>query len=606
MRTNRFLLALALPLLLAGCAKDGGGPETPDGEIDFTIAFDGMTDPTDPQTRVSIDAAFENAWENGDKIGIFAVASGVNHIENVALTYTETTPGDPSTGAWTVDPIYWPKGVASLDFYAYYPYDEDYDDPDDINAFLVASDQTGDGFKSSVVMTAEASGEARGNNVSLTFRHATALVQFKVDDAVGLIDPATPITVTLRGVNPAPLATDPIAAVDVAMHRVATTDPTAIVFRALVAPQTLTKGKQMFLIEQGDVELLSSALTDDVTLSAGGVTKFAQSSPSFTSYITIETQPAPVLLFIEGDINATLTVAASATMNRTVQYQWYYNESATNTGDTPVSDPSTDATFDIPTDLTPGTYYYFCEVSAPDATSVRSAVATINVINAVPTTAKNGRITWLNGKYVLTTDPRNAGLYFKYGSVVGVFSGNGANQTLPNASSDGFNARDVAWSPVGVPDWNSIPVYADYPAEVDGNYHTLANVRDGKGDPCRLVGLDLADIVNNNDAQYDNGIWRLPTNDENGTFAASYSEWKMVGSVSGRGFPNNDTFLPAAGYRSTNGTVTNQGTFMYYWSSSAYADSTTDGYYLYSNGSLVNPSYYATYPHGFSVRCVSQ
>ena len=285
MRTYRHLLLFALPLMvLAGCAKDGGGLETADGgAIDFTIAFAGMTDPTDPQTRVSIDEAFINAWEDGDKIGIFAVAGNTNHIENVALTYTETTPGDPSTGTWSADPIYWPQGVGSLNFSAYYPYDEDYTDPDDINDFRVASDQRGGGFTSSVVMTAGVNGVTKGAQVALTFYHAAALVQLTVEDAAAMFDPdpaaTTPVTVTLLGVDTAPVGSA-VEAVNVNMHRVATTDPTAIVFRALVAPQTLALNKRMFLIEQGDVELVSSALTGEVTLTPGTAEKFGQRMPT--------------------------------------------------------------------------------------------------------------------------------------------------------------------------------------------------------------------------------------------------------------------------------------------------------------------------------------
>jgi len=209
----------------------------------------------------------------------------------------------------------------------------------------------------------------------------------------------------------------------------------------------------------------------------------------------------------------------------------------------------------------------------------------------VNTTA--ARLTWdpVTGRYAITRDPKNAGLYFKFGSVVGIFSGRSATgtgniRTLPGTTTaTAFAATDIAWNPTGATTWASIPSYASTdwpkqiisdPADPSKDYHNPANVKAGKGDPCRLVGLSLERIsatpaeglmIDN----IDNGAWRLPTLAENAAFAASTSGsahwWNLLGGtnpsvfgsgVAGGEFPtrNSDNgspepskFLPAAGYR---------------------------------------------------------
>ncbi len=62
-------------------------------------------------------------------------------------------------------------------------------------------------------------------------------------------------------------------------------------------------------------------------------------------------------------------------------------------------------------------------------------------------------------------------------------------------------------------------------------------------------------------------------------------------------------FLPAAGHRHySSGLTYYQGSHAYYWSSSTYG--TSHGYYLPFSSSYVDPSDYADYSYGFTVRCV--
>jgi hypothetical protein len=255
-------------------------------------------------------------------------------------------------------------------------------------------------------------------------------------------------------------------------------------------------------------------------------------------------------------------------------------------------------------------------------------------------------ITWDadNGRYAFIKEPADAGLYFKFGSVVGVFSGHNANQALPDTNNDSFDPDDVAWDPTGAitvdnkAGWNSVPMYdgtTDFtlnPNTVTSPlYHNAANVKAGKGDPCRLVGLDLAKIKNAADAtaltqaDIDNGQWRLPTADENMSFAGLESNasvhdahWTWIasirGDIKGGMFPDKTTgspasFLPVAGNRAETGYGSGQ--IMYQGITGEYSSSTPcttagRGYVMRFDSGALKPMNEVPYSRGCSVRCVRQ
>jgi hypothetical protein len=94
--------------------------------------------------------------------------------------------------------------------------------------------------------------------------------------------------------------------------------------------------------------------------------------------ISINTHPTATTNVVAGSISGTLTVTANVTQGATLSYQWYRNTTNNNTGGDAVNG-ATRASFTIPTTLAAGTYYYYCVVSASDAASVRSSVATVSV-----------------------------------------------------------------------------------------------------------------------------------------------------------------------------------------------------------------------------------
>ena len=102
--------------------------------------------------------------------------------------------------------------------------------------------------------------------------------------------------------------------------------------------------------------------------------------PDFTEVtptITITTQPAATTEVTER-ITESLSVVASSNTSNPVTYQWYENEVDSSTGGT-IINGETSASFDIPTDLVAGTYYYYCVLSLSGADSVSTTVATVVV-----------------------------------------------------------------------------------------------------------------------------------------------------------------------------------------------------------------------------------
>jgi len=136
--------------------------------------------------------------------------------------------------------------------------------------------------------------------------------------------------------------------------------------------------------------------TTNLTLSIDGATSQAFSltiaAAPAAPVITIATQPAAATSVTAGAVTGSLTVAATVTGGATLSYQWYSNTANNNTGGTAISG-ATSASFTIPTTLTAGAYYYFCEVRATGAASVRSNVSTVTVSAPTPSTPFEVNIT---------------------------------------------------------------------------------------------------------------------------------------------------------------------------------------------------------------------
>jgi len=116
-----------------------------------------------------------------------------------------------------------------------------------------------------------------------------------------------------------------------------------------------------------------------------------------TTFITINKQPDALTTVTQGIISGSLTVDATVNRGATLIYQWYSNTTNSSTGGTAITN-ETGASFTIPTNLTVGTYYYYCLLRATGATDMPTIAATVTVkpnenplpvitINAQPATS---------------------------------------------------------------------------------------------------------------------------------------------------------------------------------------------------------------------------
>ncbi len=97
-----------------------------------------------------------------------------------------------------------------------------------------------------------------------------------------------------------------------------------------------------------------------------------------TPLITVTTQPIALTEVTAGSITGSLSVVASSNTSNPVTYQWYENTTESNTGGT-IINGETSASFDIPTELTAASYYYYCVLSLVGADDVTTEVATVTV-----------------------------------------------------------------------------------------------------------------------------------------------------------------------------------------------------------------------------------
>ena len=105
--------------------------------------------------------------------------------------------------------------------------------------------------------------------------------------------------------------------------------------------------------------------------------------------IQLTTQPAASTNVNQGAISGSLTTEGTTKNLAAVTYQWYRTSSPTaNYGGTPVLD-AISATFTIPTDLTAGTYYYYCVLSSASAAPQMTTVAAVTV-NAPVSVSNSG------------------------------------------------------------------------------------------------------------------------------------------------------------------------------------------------------------------------
>ena len=123
-------------------------------------------------------------------------------------------------------------------------------------------------------------------------------------------------------------------------------------------------------------------VTTDYAFSSSQTIYAQWSEPGSPPVINIVAQPAPASVIV-GQISSSLSIAAIVTKGGTPAYAWYQSADAIAS---PASDMllGTATSVAIPAGLALGTYYFYCVVTADDATDVVSDVVAVSVIPVPP------------------------------------------------------------------------------------------------------------------------------------------------------------------------------------------------------------------------------
>lgn len=243
---KNLIFALAGALAMTACSNEmeqqlAEGSGNGGQEVKFTVGIENLS-----RTAIAEgEGVLKTTFVNEDAIGIFAYKEGDTApvYTNVKYTYNGL--------AWTSEQAITSDGT-KLSYYAYYPYVDDVTDPSQLN-ITVSADQTG-GFSKDDVLTAQnTTAEADAPSVTLTFKHAFAMVQVGIKS--GLTDDAE-ATVTLESIQPTALvnAKEATAVVSgdvtsIKMQKTSAADKWE--YRAIVPAQEIASGSKLLTIVAG-------------------------------------------------------------------------------------------------------------------------------------------------------------------------------------------------------------------------------------------------------------------------------------------------------------------------------------------------------------------
>ena len=275
---KNLIFALAGALAMTACSNEmedqlAGSEGNGGQEVKFTVGIENLS-----RTAVTDgEEVLKTTFVNEDAIGIFAYREGETEpaYTNVKYTY------NASKSEWNSDKAITSDGT-KLSYYAYYPYVDGVTDPSQLD-ITVSADQTG-GFSKDDVLTAQnTTAEADADNVTLTFKHAFAMVQVGIKS--GLTDDAG-ATVTLESIQPTALvnAKEATAVVSgdvtsIKMQKTSAADKWE--YRAIVPAQEIASGSKLLTIVAGGktyAVTYSSADGQSVSYVAGEVLQITVNS----------------------------------------------------------------------------------------------------------------------------------------------------------------------------------------------------------------------------------------------------------------------------------------------------------------------------------------
>lgn len=248
MRFKNLIFALAGALAMTACSNDmeeplAGGDGNSGQEVKFTVGIENLS-----RTAIAEgEGVLKTTFVNEDAIGIFAYKEGEDEpvYTNVKYTY------DASKSAWTSEQAITSDGT-KLSYYAYYPYMDGVTDPSQLN-ITVNADQTS-GFSKDDVLTAQnTTAEAGSKNVTLSFKHAFAMVQVGIKSDLTTDAEAT---VTLESILPTAVVNAKAGTVGTASGaktsiQMQKTSADKWEYRAIVPAQDIASGSKLLTIVAG-------------------------------------------------------------------------------------------------------------------------------------------------------------------------------------------------------------------------------------------------------------------------------------------------------------------------------------------------------------------
>ena len=175
MKKFRFLYIAAAALLFAACANEEDGIGN-NGPVAATVKADIVKNATRATT--------DNTWSNNDAIGVNVTSKGYTIGDNVKYTTT----GD---GKFTSDnPIYFAKATETVNFSAYYPYQENMDGNGIVNNWNMAEVKEGEPCPADFLFAKDATATKSSPQVQFTgdnqFKHCMSMIRltFKAGDGI--------------------------------------------------------------------------------------------------------------------------------------------------------------------------------------------------------------------------------------------------------------------------------------------------------------------------------------------------------------------------------------------------------------------------------------
>ena len=191
MKKFRFLYIAAAALLFAACANEEDGIGN-NGPVAATVKADIVKNVTRATT--------DNTWSNNDAIGVNVTSIGYTIGSNVKYTTT----GD---GKFTSDnPIYFADARETVNFNAYYPYQENVDGNGIVNNWNMAEVKEGEPCPADFLFANDATATKSSPQVQFTgdnqFKHCMSMIRltFKAGDGINPYNAILKNQLKLKGI----------------------------------------------------------------------------------------------------------------------------------------------------------------------------------------------------------------------------------------------------------------------------------------------------------------------------------------------------------------------------------------------------------------------